>query len=81
MNEENYLKTIVEGLTKEPEAIEVKKEIDDDRGILLVLRVAKTDMPAIVGKMGMTVKSIKRLLWTFGANKQMRLNLKLEEPQ
>lgn len=80
MTSENYLKSLIEGLVEMPEAIEIKKEVDS-RGTFLILKVAKNDMPTIVGKLGATVKSIKRLLWAFGAKEKTRINLKLEEPR
>lgn len=80
MDETQFLKTILTGILTRPDEIRVDRSVDE-RGVLLQLSIAQEDMGVVIGKQGVTAQAIKRLLYTFGAKNNMRLNLKILDPR
>ncbi len=79
-SEIQFLTNILDGIVAQPDVIRIDKSIDE-RGILLQLAVAQEDMGVVIGKNGKTAQAIKRLLYSFGAKNNQRLNLKILDPQ
>lgn len=55
------LEFIARELVDEPDEVRVE-ETDDDRGVLLTLRVAKDDMGKVIGRGGRTARAIRSIM-------------------
>ena len=53
----------------------------DERGVLLTLHVAPTDIGYVIGRQGQTAKAIRTLAKIIGAKNNARVNLKIYEPE
>lgn len=77
--EEKYLQMILHGLVNYPEQVKIKK-INDERGILLVIKIDKDDMGRIIGRQGNTSKAIRTLMKVHGMPKGKNISLRIEDP-
>jgi len=59
------LEFLVSQLVDEPDAVEVS-ETEDERGLLLTLRVAPEDMGKVIGKGGRTARAIRTVVRAAG---------------
>jgi len=75
-----FLEYLVKSLVDHPEEVVVDRKVDE-RGVLLTLKVNPADMGQVVGRQGMTAKSIRSLLRIVGIKHNARVNLKIEEPE
>ena len=57
----DLIATVAEALVDDPDAVEVE-EIEDDRGVIVELRVAQGDIGKVIGKDGRTAQSMRALL-------------------
>jgi predicted RNA-binding protein YlqC (UPF0109 family) len=78
MTDEEYLTSLVQPLCDYP--ISTDRKVDE-MGVLLSLRVDLRDMGKVVGREGATAKCIRHLLRNFGAPRNARINLRIEEPE
>ena len=53
----------------------------DELGVLLSIDASASDMGYIIGKKGATVNAMRGLLRVFGASRNERINLKINEPE
>ncbi len=79
MTPDSYVDLIVRPLLTQPEAFSITNG-KDDMGILITIGVSKEDMGRVIGKNGATMNSIRLLVRQFGALRQARVSLKLDEP-
>lgn len=75
-----FVEYVVKALVTKPDAVEVKRSVDD-MGVLLELSVDPSDMGKVIGKAGATAKSIRTLLRVLGSKSDERVNLKIVEPE
>jgi len=75
-----FVESVVKSLVDKPEAVEVKRSVDE-RGVLLELKVDQADMGKVIGKQGQTARSIRTLLRVVGAKNNAIVNLKIIEPE
>lgn len=75
----NYLTSIVRGLVRDPNDVQVAYS-EDEQGILLTLGVHPKDMGRVIGKEGATAKSLRAIMHTFGANLGGKVSVKILEP-
>jgi uncharacterized protein len=68
--------TVAEALVDDPDAVEVS-ELEDDRGVIVELRVAPGDMGKVIGKDGRTAQSIRSLLNAAAAKQGCRAQLEI----
>lgn len=71
---------IVKNLVSKPD--KVKLETKDEEGLAsLLLSVAPDDMGIVIGKMGQTIRAIRKLLVSraIAENRNLRVNLNLQE--
>lgn len=61
MIEQQFIEYVVKQLVDEPDAVRVER-IVDDKGILLKLTVAPSDLGRVIGKHGATAQSLRNLL-------------------
>jgi hypothetical protein len=78
--DKEFVEYVVRALVSNPEAVSVKRSVDD-MGVLLELSVDPADMGKVIGKAGATAKSIRTLLRVLGAKNDARVNLKIVEPE
>ncbi|HTY39650.1 MAG TPA: KH domain-containing protein [Candidatus Paceibacterota bacterium] len=78
--DKEFLEFVVKNLVDHPDDVNIERKVDE-MGVLLTLRVHPLDMGQVVGRQGMTAKSIRSLLRIIGVKHQTRVNLKIEEPE
>lgn len=77
--DQQFVEFIVKSLVGNPDAVEVKRTIDE-KGVLLELTVAPEDLGRVIGKRGSTAQSIRSLLRALGTKNDARYNLKIVDP-
>ena len=74
------MKELLEYLAKElvddPDAVEVT-EIEDERGLLLRLRVDPEDMGKVIGKGGRTARAIRTVVRAAGTRAGVRVSVEI----
>ena len=82
MNEldRDFVEYVVKALVDNPEDVKVERSVDD-MGVLLELTVNPADMGKVIGRAGATAKSIRTLLRVVGSREDLRVNLKIVEPE
>jgi len=78
--DQEFLEFVVKSLVDKPEAVKVKRDVDE-MGVLLTLDVDAADMGTVIGRGGATAKSIRSLLRVVGLKNSARVNLKISEPE
>ena len=71
---------VVKALVDHPEDVKVSRKVDE-MGVLITLDVHPEDMGMVIGREGMTAKSLRTLLRVIGAKNNARVNLKINEPE
>jgi predicted RNA-binding protein YlqC (UPF0109 family) len=61
----DLLDYLVRELVDDPEAVRVE-QADDDRGVLLTLRVAQDDMGKVIGRGGRTARALRIVMKAAG---------------
>ena len=77
--DEEFLAFVVKSLVDVPDAVKVKRTVDE-MGVLLILDVAPEDMGKIIGRGGKTAQAIRSLLRVVGMKNHARVTLKVNEP-
>lgn len=78
--DQEFLTYLIKALVDHPEDVKVERKVDE-LGVLLTLRVHRSDMGQVVGRQGSTAKAIRSLLRIVGIKNNARVNLKIEEPE
>lgn len=73
-----YIREILFPLLSSPEELSVS-EHDDERGTLVSVRIAKQDMPLVIGREGETVKAIRTLAHLAGVRADKKVSVKVNE--
>lgn len=74
--DQQFIEYIVKTLVNNPDEVEVKRTIDE-KGVLLELTVDPQDLGRVIGRGGITAKSIRTLLRALGVKNDARYNLKI----
>ena len=74
--DEQFVEYVVKSLVGKPEAVSIKRSVDE-KGVLLELTVDAEDLGRVIGKRGATAQSIRTLLRALGTKQEARYNLKL----
>jgi predicted RNA-binding protein YlqC (UPF0109 family) len=75
-----FLDMIIKLIVTDPSAVEITRTVDD-LGVLITLKVSKEDMGRVIGKDGQTAKAIRTLLRAIGSRNNVRVNMKILEPE
>jgi len=75
----DFIEHIVKQIVDDPTQVEVTRKVDD-LGVLITLKVGKFDMGKVIGKNGQTAKALRTLLRVIGSRNNLRVNLKIVEP-
>jgi predicted RNA-binding protein YlqC (UPF0109 family) len=78
MNE--FIAYLVKNLVNLPEKVDVR-EIAEEGGLLLEIRVAPEDVGKVVGRKGNVIRSLRTLAMTIGARMGTRVNLEVIQPE
>jgi predicted RNA-binding protein YlqC (UPF0109 family) len=70
----DLIATVAEALVDDPDAVEVD-ELEDDRGVIVELRVAPEDIGKVIGKEGRTAQSMRALLNAAAAKQGCRAHV------
>jgi uncharacterized protein len=74
--DQQFIEYIVKSLVNNPEAVSIKRTIDE-KGVLLELTVDAEDLGRVIGKRGATAQSLRTLLRALGTKNDARYNLKI----
>ncbi len=74
--DQQFIEYIVKSLVNNPDAVEIKRTIDE-KGVLLELSVDPEDLGRVIGKRGATAQSLRTLLRALGTKNEARYNLKI----
>ncbi len=74
--DQQFIEFVVKSLVNHPDAVEVKRTIDE-KGVLLELTVNPEDLGRVIGKRGATAQSLRTLLRALGTKNDARYNLKI----
>jgi len=74
--DQQFVEYVVKSLVGKPEAVEIKRTIDE-KGVLLELTVDPEDLGRVIGKRGATAQSLRTLLRALGTKNDARYNLKI----
>ncbi|MBX4190629.1 KH domain-containing protein [Candidatus Saccharibacteria bacterium] len=74
--DQQFIEYIVKSLVNNPDAVEIKRTIDE-KGVLLELTVDVEDLGRVIGKRGATAQSLRTLLRALGTKNDARYNLKI----
>lgn len=72
--EEEFVRHVARALVDEPDAVEVTAT-EDDRGILLELRVADPDLGKVIGRQGRMARALRLLLTASSAKHGRHVHL------
>lgn len=71
---EEILRTIIENLVDNKEAISIEKQ-ENDRNITFNVKVDKNEMGKVIGRQGKIAHSIRTLMKSVGAKEQKRVDI------
>jgi predicted RNA-binding protein YlqC (UPF0109 family) len=76
----DFIEYVVKSLVDHPDDVKAVRKVDE-MGVLITLDVHPDDMGMVIGREGMTAKSLRTLLRVIGAKSNARVNLKINEPE
>ena len=68
----------MENLVENKEAVQITR-IDDEKGVLLKVKVAKDDMGQVIGKQGRIAKSIRTVMKAITAKEHKKVGIIFED--
>ena len=74
--DQQFIEYIVKSLVGNPDAVEIKRTIDE-KGVLLELTVDPQDLGRVIGKRGAGAQALRTLLRALGTKNDARYNLKI----
>lgn len=75
---EEILKTIIESLVDPKDQVEITR-VDDEKGILLKVKVANEDMGKVIGKQGKNAKAIRTVMKAITSKEHKKVGIIFEE--
>ena len=75
---EDILRTIIENLVENKEEVKITR-VDDERGILLKVKVAQSDMGKVIGKQGKVAKAIRTIMKSVTSNEKKNVGIVFED--
>lgn len=76
---EEFISYLVKNMVNEPERVEVRS-LTGENGTLIEIRVAPNDVGKVVGRKGMSIKSLRTLATNIGARLGQRVHLEVIQP-
>ena len=75
---EKILKTIIENLVENKDQVQITR-VDDEKGILLKVKVADSDMGRVIGKQGKIAKAIRTVMKAVTSKDYKKVGIVFEE--
>lgn len=75
---EEILRTIIESLVEQKDQVQITR-VDDEKGILLKVKVANEDMGRVIGKQGRIAKAIRTVMKSITAKEHKKVGIVFEE--
>ncbi len=75
---EEILKTIIESLVDQKDQVQITR-VDDEKGVLLKVKVADSDMGKIIGKQGRIAKAIRTVMKAVTSKEHKKVGIVFEE--
>ena len=75
---EDILRTIIENLVENKDEVIITR-VDDERGILLKVKVAQSDMGKVIGKQGKVAKAIRTIMKSVTSNEKKNVGIVFED--
>lgn len=75
---EEILRTMIENLVDQKDKVEISR-VDDERGILLKVKVADEDMGKVIGKQGRIAKAIRTIMKSITSKEHKKVGIVFEE--
>ena len=76
---EEILKTILVSLVDNKDEVQITR-VDDERGVLLRVKVAKDDMGKVIGKQGRVAKAIRTVMKSITSKENKKLGIIFDQP-
>jgi uncharacterized protein len=73
------IESILSYIVSKPETVEVIRKVDE-MGVLLILRVDRSDMGIVIGRNGEMANAIKKYIKKVGQVNNMNIRLRIDEP-
>jgi hypothetical protein len=74
----DLLEYLARNIVDDPDAVEVTEE-EDDRGVILTLRVAPDDMGKVIGRGGRMARAIRAVVRAAAADQDMATKVEIVE--
>ena len=75
---EEILKTIIQSLVDQKDQVQITR-VDDEKGILLKVKVADDDMGKVIGKQGRIAKAIRTVMKAITSKENKKVGIIFEE--
>ncbi len=75
---EEILKTIIENLVDQKNQVQITR-VDDEKGVLLKVKVADEDMGKVIGKQGRIAKAIRTVMKAVTSKEHKKVGIVFEE--
>ena len=75
---EEILKTILENLVDKKDQVQVTR-VDDEKGVLLKVKVDSSDMGKVIGKQGKNAKAIRTIMKSITSKEHKKVGIIFEE--
>lgn len=75
---EEILKTIIESLVDQKDQVQISR-VDDEKGILLKVKVADEDMGKVIGRQGRIAKAIRTVMKAITSKEHKKVGIIFEE--
>ena len=75
---EEILKTIIENLVDQKNQVQITR-VDDEKGVLLKVKVAESDMGKIIGRQGRIAKAIRTVMKAVTSKEHKKVGIVFEE--
>ena len=75
---EEILETILVSLVDNKDEVQITR-VDDERGVLLRVKVAKDDMGKVIGKQGRVAKAIRTVMKSITSKENKKVGIIFEE--
>ena len=72
------LKTILENLVDKKDQVQVTR-VDDEKGVLLKVKVDSSDMGKVIGKQGKNAKAIRTIMKSITSKEHKKVGIIFEE--
>lgn len=75
---EEILRTIIENLVDQKNQVQITR-VDDEKGVLLKVKVADEDMGKVIGKQGRIAKAIRTVMKAVTSKEHKKVGIVFEE--